>query len=74
MHKDILWETFGKVVSTLILGVNFDTLDVVLRFIDVGPEEVKLDTPVFGSTCDFLIESKWKSSVIIFMNKGPELE
>ena len=53
--KGISCQILCEIVSSLFLCVHFNTACIVLGVIDIGPEGVKLNAPVFSPTGDFLI-------------------
>ena len=52
--KQLQDESLGKIISILFFGVNLDDIQpsfwIALRVVNIGPEEMVLDTEILGSS------------------------
>jgi len=63
-------QTFGKVVSTLLLGINLQNLDFTP--VDMRPKEVPLDQELLGTTGDSLTGGQQQCAIVVLKNATSE--
>ena len=66
--EDLFDQSFGEVVSTLILSRNPYNFNVSIG--NFVPKEMPFDVVVLGSAGDLLLGGKSESSVVVFMYGG----
>jgi len=67
-------QTFGKVVGTLLLGINLQNLDFTR--VNMRPEEVPLDQEILGTTGDLLTGGQQQCAIVVLKDatsKGLEM-
>ena len=63
-------QTFGKVVSTLLLGINLQNLDFTR--VNMRPEEVPLDQEILGTTGVLLTGGQQQCAIVVLKDATSE--
>jgi len=63
-------QTFGKVVSTLLLGINLQNLNFTR--VNMRPEEVPLDQEILGTTGDSLTGGQQECAIVVLYDATSE--
>jgi len=70
--KQLQDESLGKIISILFFGVNLEDIQpsfwIALRVVNVGPEEMVLDTEILGSSRDALVCCQKVGTLVVFKN------
>jgi len=63
-------QTFGKVVSTLLLGINLQNLDFTR--VNMRPEEVPLDQEILRTIGDSLTGGQQQCAIVVLKDATSE--